>query len=691
MKNDTLPPNLAENISSQAGDVYDDQALSRAQQRIQELQKANEQSKNARLSALNLMEDAVLTREALRESEAWLEGQKEAFLEAVSDAPLEKSLAVLIRTAEKQMDDMRCTFYLADPERRMLRHVVGMQIPASECEDGLRIGPDAPSCGLAVHSGAPVITPDVREEPAWKPWLTLAEKYDFRGCWSFPVKIDQSPQGTLGTFAMYFKTPRKATQKDQEFATTLTRAATIIISRYREAEDRKRAEAALRRSEKRQILLLQLADLLRDMRDVAESQKAAAKFLAEYLAADRVIYAEQDTEENDVVVRPGYGPEGAGNLAGNYPIAEFRNLLALLQTGDALVVDDVESAPAIPDSLKAACDKLGIHSFVAVPFFKDFRYHCVLCVMSSRRGPWHSLDVSLIKDVAVRTWLAMARIKAEEQVEKSREDLWVALQETERARAEAETAGRVKDHFLAVLSHELRTPLTPVMMAAQTLLRRKDLPASVYEALEMIDRNIHVESRFIEDLLDVTRIGRGKLELHMEPLDLHEVLKKAMEVSLPDMEAKGQITVVALDADRHELPGDFLRLEQVFWNLLKNASKFSPAASEIHISSRNAGGNIEVTISDAGVGFLPEKAKEIFDAFKQANEGISRKFGGLGLGLAIAKASVEGHGGTLSASSDGEGRGAKFVVSLPIAPDEQTKKTPHIHSTGGPLEERQPM
>ncbi len=256
--------------------------------------------------------------------------------------------------------------------------------------------------------------------------------------------------------------------------------------------------------------------------------------------------------------------------------------------------------------------------------------------------------------------------KTRQALEQGREDLWAALQETEKARAEAEAANKTKDHFLAVLSHELRTPLTPVMMAVHLLNRNKDLPESAREALEMIHRNVQLEAHFIDDLLDVTRITRGNLEVVREPMDLHVAVQRAVEVASGDLEGKRQHLTVELQAAEHELRGDLTRLQQIFWNLLKNASKFTPQGGAIRVVSRNEPGRIIVEVSDTGIGFEAEAVNRIFQAFEQANSDVARQYGGLGLGLAISKATADAHGGELKAESKGRGQGAVFTVNLPL-------------------------
>ncbi len=256
--------------------------------------------------------------------------------------------------------------------------------------------------------------------------------------------------------------------------------------------------------------------------------------------------------------------------------------------------------------------------------------------------------------------------KAEEELARSKIQLEEALTEAERARKEAESANRTKDKFLAVLSHELRTPLTPVLIAAESMLKRKDLPDSVMDALQMIQRNVELETRFINDLLDVTRISRGQFELTREPLQLNEVIKRAVEVSQPDLVQKKQKLKVELNAAQQEVLGDASRLQQVFWNLLKNASKFTEEEGSVHLRSRNEPGQIVVEISDTGIGIEQSALPNLFDPFQQADESIARKYGGFGLGLAICKAVLDVHEGTLKASSEGIGKGATFTVRLPI-------------------------
>ena len=257
--------------------------------------------------------------------------------------------------------------------------------------------------------------------------------------------------------------------------------------------------------------------------------------------------------------------------------------------------------------------------------------------------------------------------QAEEELERSRKELEVALKEAEQARREAEAAGRTKDHFLATLSHELRTPLTPVMMTVQSLLKRKDLPSRALDGLELICRNIEVQTHFIDDLLDVTRIAKGKFEIVRVPLDVHEAVRAAIQVCEPDFNARAHQVTLGLEARDTLVLGDFPRMQQTFWNLLKNAAKFTPERGKITVQSWNEGAEIVVSITDTGMGIDPTRLSDIFEAFRQGDTSITRRFGGLGLGLAIAKAAVEAMDGRIAAESKGVGKGAVFSVRLPVA------------------------
>ena len=243
-----------------------------------------------------------------------------------------------------------------------------------------------------------------------------------------------------------------------------------------------------------------------------------------------------------------------------------------------------------------------------------------------------------------------------------------SYQAEQQARAAAEQANKAKDLFLAALSHELRTPLTPVLAILSSLRENAALPPALAEDLETVRRNIELEARLIDDLLDLTRITRGKLELRCERVRLHRMIEDATNACLPDLQAKHLNLVRDFASEKATILADSARITQILWNLLKNAIKFTPEGGTITIRSRTkpADGIATVEIEDTGIGIGPAQLDRVFDAFEQGNRQITRQFGGIGLGLAISQAIAESHQGTLSVLSEGEGRGSTFRLTLPF-------------------------
>jgi PAS domain S-box-containing protein len=260
-----------------------------------------------------------------------------------------------------------------------------------------------------------------------------------------------------------------------------------------------------------------------------------------------------------------------------------------------------------------------------------------------------------------------------------------------RAKEEAEAANHAKDQFLAALSHELRTPLTPVLLTAASLENDPSLPDDVRAQGGLIRRNVDLEARLIDDLLDLTRVSRGKLQLHLRSVDPVLTLNAAVEVCQDELTSKGLKLATHCHNHDHHVQADPARLQQVFWNLIKNAVKFTPAGGDVRIDCGSDQNRWWMTIADTGIGIEPDVLPKIFDAFEQGADGINRQFGGLGLGLAISKAVVEMHGGKLGVSSEGKGHGATFKVELPAthapipAPASDLPPLPSRHADARPL------
>lgn len=246
------------------------------------------------------------------------------------------------------------------------------------------------------------------------------------------------------------------------------------------------------------------------------------------------------------------------------------------------------------------------------------------------------------------------------------------------AKEAAEAANRAKDQFIAILSHELRTPLTPVLATISALETQSHLPTELRADMEVIQRNVELEAKLIDDLLDVTRISQGKLELRRETIDAHACFQFALEICRSDIDFKNLVVSLDLTAERHFVWGDMARLQQVFWNLVKNAVKFSPESGRLSIRSWNEGERLKIEVADTGIGIEPELMPRIFNAFEQGEQSKVRRFGGLGLGLSIAKAVVELHHGELTCRSEGKDKGAVFTVALDTvdAPEFLREPTP---------------
>lgn len=260
-----------------------------------------------------------------------------------------------------------------------------------------------------------------------------------------------------------------------------------------------------------------------------------------------------------------------------------------------------------------------------------------------------------------RVWYSRD-ITARKLAERERE---VLLSGERAARAEAERAGRMKDEFLATLSHELRTPLSAVLGWSQAL-QKETTSDRIRHRLEVIERNARAQARIIDDLLDMSGVVSGKVRLNMGPVDLMKVIEAALESAKPAADAKSILLDSKLDAEAGPVWGDEDRLQQVVWNLLSNGIKFTPHGGAVRVVVRRSSAQVELEVSDTGIGISDEFMPYLFERFRQADASTTRRYRGLGLGLAIVRHLVEAHGGAVRASSAGEDRGATLTVTLPL-------------------------
>jgi PAS domain S-box-containing protein len=324
-------------------------------------------------------------------------------------------------------------------------------------------------------------------------------------------------------------------------------------------------------------------------------------------------------------------------------------------------------------------------SFLGLPFHHGETLVGVVGI-AGRPGGYSEADVAYLQPLLT----TCSSLVAADRAETRRSQAEAGLQASKEA---AEAANSAKDRFLAVLSHELRTPLTPVLVGATAARDDPATPPAMRDLCEMIRRNVELEARLIDDLLDVSRISRGMLRLDPSVVDAHALIREVLAICRDDIEVAGLRVELALEARSRHVEVDPARLQQVVWNLVKNAVKFTPRGGAITLRSRNEpprdgpargngqpadAGRLIVEVSDTGLGLEPAELSRIFVAFEQGESSLRRKSGGLGLGLAISRSVVEGHGGRLSASSPGSDLGATFTIELATVPTPAPASAPPV-------------
>jgi len=294
----------------------------------------------------------------------------------------------------------------------------------------------------------------------------------------------------------------------------------------------------------------------------------------------------------------------------------------------------------------------GIYALAFIPITYESRLLGKFMVYYNAPHSFTREEIQTAKTIASQIAFAIERKRTE--------------MELKRARDEAERANRAKDDFLAALSHELRTPLNPVLLIASEAVNNLELSPRARTDFDTIRKNVELEARLIDDLLDISRITCGKLVMEMEPVDVHSALSSAIEKVRSDIGQKQIALSLNLQATDFTVRGDAVRLQQVFWNIFKNAVKFTPVRGRIHVRTTALGDDFLVEIADSGIGMRPEDSSRIFDAFSQGDRATAHQFGGLGLGLAISRSLVASHFGQIRAHSDGPGKGSTFTITLPL-------------------------
>jgi PAS domain S-box-containing protein len=528
-------------------------------------------------------------------------------------------------------------------------------------------------------------------------WLSIVHPDDAERAARESAEIYAAAKGGTSRFRWMAKDGRAVWVEAQsvvvcnDFGTPIgMRGVTMDIT------ERKRAEDAQR-------FLAESSGLLANSLDYETTLGSIAKLAVPNLADWCVVHIVGDNEQVQqiAVVHSDPGKEKVARLLQQrYPVDRNANIGVpnVLRTGRsefypvvnqerlALVARNKETADAL--------NGLGLKSCMIVPLVARNRTLGTITLATAESNRYYDAnDLALAEDVAHRIALAVdnARlyreaqkaVTAREEALRVRDEL---LSREHAAREEAESANRAKDEFLATVSHELRTPLNAILGWAHMLRTNRLDQVTQTRALETIERNAKSQAQLIEDILDVSRIVAGKLNLEVRPVDLATLVDAAMDAVRPAADAKGIVLEAILDPRAGPVLGDPNRLQQVIWNLAANAVKFTGRGGSVQVRHQRAGAYIEVVVSDTGQGINSEFLPHVFERFRQADATSTRSHGGLGLGLAIVRHLVEMHGGAVFADSPGQGMGATFTVRLPLlvtAVDQ--RNVDHLQASGSNL------
>jgi PAS domain S-box-containing protein len=581
-----------------------------------------------------------------------------------SSLDYETTLATVARLAVPHFADW-CGIDMADEEGTLRRLVVAHVDPAKIewAHEIYQLYPPDPAdpTGLyhILRTGEPQFYPDITDEllvagARDEKHLEIMRQIGFRSVMLVPLKVRERVLGII-TF-VNTETSRHHTTEDLARAEDLARRAALAVENARlYRAERQTREAAERTSDR----LARLQAVSTALSQALTPQQVATAVIEHGISslnahAGTVVLLDEAGTQLEIVATVGFKPEVVEGwkqfaLASPVPLADaVRERLPVLVES---VADSNERYPMLGQLASVT----GSRALVALPLIVKGRTIGAMGLSFPRAQSFGEDDRAFMLALAQQCAQALERAR---------------LYETEqRLRAEAETANRLKDEFLATVSHELRTPLTAIV-GWSSMLRTGDFDQpTTARAIETIERNALAQTQIIEDLLDVSRIITGKVTLDPRPVELTSIVEAALDSVRPAATTKGLTlkSETVADVGLAAVWGDPARLQQVMWNLLANAVKFTPAGGEVAVRLSRAGAHVRIAVADTGQGISRDFLPYVFDRFRQADGTITRTHGGLGLGLAIVRHLVEIHGGTVTAESAGEGRGATFIIELPVA------------------------
>ena len=427
------------------------------------------------------------------------------------------------------------------------------------------------------------------------------------------------------------------------------------VSVVRDITDQRRIDAGLRARSARSSALVRLGDRFRSLTDPAEIAFTAARILGETLGVKGCGYGTIDPVAETIFIARDWCAPGARSIAGLLRFRDHGTYIDDLKRGETVVCTDVDSDPRTA-SFATRLKALNAFSFVNMPITENGDFVALLYLLDDKPRQWPQEDLAFIRDVAERTRTAAERARAEQALRTGAQQL--------------RDADRRKDEFIAMLAHELRNPLVPIRTGVELLKNARDQPQLLDSIRPMMERQIGHMVRMIDDLLDVSRITSGKIELQRRPVTLASVVGSAIEANRAAIDANDLDLTVNLSEPHWTLNVDPTRFAQVISNLLQNASKFTPRSGHITVAAtiEHAAGSqpeLSLQVTDSGVGISADMLPRIFDLFAQAPHRGHSAQSGLGIGLALARRLVEMHGGTIEAHSAGVGSGSKFTIKVP--------------------------
>jgi PAS domain S-box-containing protein len=647
-------------------------------------------------------------------------GQRGALELAVTDAPLGDVLDVLARTAEDYTGGAALASVQLMAGGGRLQHAAApsLAVEFQRALDTVPVGPVAGAAGSAAWQGAPIVCADIATDPLWQQHVLLAQAHGLRAARALPIL---APSGAvLGTFTLYYRERRLPNPQEEAALALLANTASLVIGQRHEAAERQAAEhrsrailesmsegfialdpawrityangaaEAVTRKPREELVGAQFWDLFARLQ--GSQQERALRRTA--LERERSRIEAYDDAEGRWFEINSFPMEGAGGLALYFRDetdrrrAEegIRRLAAVAEQSSDFIGIFTPDAGGIylnPAGRRMAGldDRTNIAAWRMIDFFpredRPFVRDHVMAALTVGAAEWEG-ELRLaqpdgrpplpvyFKGFAVRDAdgnnIGLATITRDITAQKRAED------ELRRVAADLSEADHRKSEFLATLAHELRNPLAPIRTGLDLLRMApadKDALARIHA---MMDRQLGHLIHLVDDLLDIARITRGKIELKRENVDLKVIAQMAVETSAALIESHGHRLDVDLPEERLPLEADVTRMVQVLSNLLNNAAKYTPAGGRVALSAWREDGHAVVAVSDSGIGIPPDAIGSVFEMFTQVRGSLDRAQGGLGIGLSLVRRLVELHGGRVAAFSAGRGHGSTFTVRLPLQP-----------------------